>query len=106
MIKVVLIAILLVLSPLAKAEILFQDEDVWDAFVGQDFDANLVKAEEGDARAQYLIGRAYLFGLEEQGVNVDQEKGLCWMKAAADQGDRKSTRLNSSHVRISYAVFC
>jgi|SRR5690554_1706933 len=86
MIKVVLIAILLVLSPLAKAEILFQDEDVWDAFVGQDFDANLVKAEEGDARAQYLIGRAYLFGLEEQGVNVDQEKGLCWMKAAADQG--------------------
>src|SRR3989442_7591241 len=26
--------------------------------------------------------------------------------AAADRGDRKSTRLNSSHVRISYAVFC
>src|SRR5690554_7178948 len=24
----------------------------------------------------------------------------------ADFGDRKSTRLNSSHVRISYAVFC
>src|SRR3989442_2413513 len=24
----------------------------------------------------------------------------------ADPGDRKSTRLNSSHVRISYAVFC
>src|SRR5438874_12304515 len=23
-----------------------------------------------------------------------------------DQGDRKSTRLNSSHVEISYAVFC
>src|SRR5690554_7106193 len=23
-----------------------------------------------------------------------------------DQADRKSTRLNSSHVRISYAVFC
>src|SRR3989442_3841628 len=23
-----------------------------------------------------------------------------------EQGDRKSTRLNSSHVRISYAVFC
>src|SRR5699024_12711750 len=27
-------------------------------------------------------------------------------KAAADEGDRKSTRLNSSHVSISYAVFC
>src|SRR3989442_7597246 len=25
---------------------------------------------------------------------------------AAPGGDRKSTRLNSSHVRISYAVFC
>src|SRR6266699_4530084 len=24
----------------------------------------------------------------------------------ANQADRKSTRLNSSHVRISYAVFC
>src|SRR5699024_8516316 len=26
--------------------------------------------------------------------------------AAGDNGDRKSTRLNSSHVSISYAVFC
>src|SRR5690606_41297210 len=26
--------------------------------------------------------------------------------AAAAGGDRKSTRLNSSHVKISYAVFC
>src|SRR5436309_8103501 len=26
--------------------------------------------------------------------------------AARDRGDRKSTRLNSSHVKISYAVFC
>src|SRR5207302_6657155 len=25
---------------------------------------------------------------------------------AAGEGDRKSTRLNSSHVKISYAVFC
>src|SRR5690606_40914580 len=25
---------------------------------------------------------------------------------AGDRGDRKSTRLNSSHVKISYAVFC
>src|SRR5690606_41978133 len=26
--------------------------------------------------------------------------------AEQQQGDRKSTRLNSSHVKISYAVFC
>src|SRR5690554_7731215 len=28
------------------------------------------------------------------------------LPALAATGDRKSTRLNSSHVRISYAVFC
>src|SRR5207249_5726155 len=27
-------------------------------------------------------------------------------RVGADPGDRKSTRLNSSHVSISYAVFC
>src|SRR5215475_13839421 len=27
-------------------------------------------------------------------------------RASLDAGDRKSTRLNSSHVKISYAVFC
>src|SRR5437870_8005161 len=30
--------------------------------------------------------------------------GALWL--AAQQSDRKSTRLNSSHVAISYAVFC
>src|SRR5438045_6420068 len=29
-----------------------------------------------------------------------------WLDPAARQGDRKSTRLNSSHLGISYAVFC
>src|SRR5436309_8124356 len=28
------------------------------------------------------------------------------LKAGGGQPDRKSTRLNSSHVKISYAVFC
>src|SRR5437870_10940837 len=28
------------------------------------------------------------------------------MAVAVEDGDRKSTRLNSSHVAISYAVFC
>src|SRR5204862_8032841 len=38
--------------------------------------------------------------------------GFDWQKVWADRlsynanGDRKSTRLNSSHVEISYAVFC
>src|SRR5204863_3842657 len=29
-----------------------------------------------------------------------------WARTAHQRGDRKSTRLNSSHVEISYAVFC
>src|SRR5690349_23155644 len=41
----------------------------------------------------------------ERGPGHDrrQEAVAC---GAADQADRKSTRLNSSHVEISYAVFC
>src|SRR5690554_7275233 len=31
---------------------------------------------------------------------------LSWVVACLSAGDRKSTRLNFSHVRISYAVFC
>src|SRR6266704_4233763 len=30
----------------------------------------------------------------------------CWCSPACWRRDRKSTRLNSSHVSISYAVFC
>src|SRR5690606_39332892 len=32
--------------------------------------------------------------------------GHCRYPTAGSEGDRKSTRLNSSHVKISYAVFC
>src|SRR5690625_6291967 len=35
---------------------------------------------------------------------VDAEKA--WEELQAKNEDRKSTRLNSSHVAISYAVFC
>src|SRR5205085_5679859 len=33
-------------------------------------------------------------------------RGMAGADAAAHRGDRKSTRLNSSHSQISYAVFC
>src|SRR5215813_9527677 len=39
------------------------------------------------------------------GDNLDPEKVLACMMQR-EKADRKSTRLNSSHVRISYAVFC
>src|SRR5439155_16782487 len=40
-------------------------------------------------------------------VRFTQNKGLAVaFQAGIDAADRKSTRLNSSHVAISYAVFC
>src|SRR5690554_7744824 len=36
----------------------------------------------------------------------DGEPHLCVAERVCAPEDRKSTRLNSSHVRISYAVFC
>src|SRR5690625_5588001 len=52
--------------------------------------------------------------LEGQGWALSTEwadkmpRSSTWAHWAADEnyGDRKSTRLNSSHVAISYAVFC
>src|SRR5699024_12032600 len=40
--------------------------------------------------------------------SVEKEKGIIVqeLKMYQDNPDRKSTRLNSSHVSISYAVFC
>src|SRR5688572_31721513 len=32
--------------------------------------------------------------------------GIVWLTGPTDNADRKSTRLNSSHSQISYAVFC
>ncbi|WP_444985480.1 tetratricopeptide repeat protein [Halomonas mongoliensis] len=87
MIRLTLIAILLVLSPLAQAGLIFDEsEKLEEIFQSQNFDVNLVKAEGGDVRAQYLVGAAYLYGLEEQEVEVDHEKGLYWLKVAARQG--------------------
>src|SRR3989454_3736690 len=50
--------------------------------------------------------------MKKRGLNVVQPANIeAWHRAAEDanavvRGDRKSTRLNSSHLVISYAVFC
>src|SRR3712207_7947700 len=54
------------------------------------------------------LGRALLSAL----VDESEAAGIWTLQAgvfpenAASVGDRKSTRLNSSHANISYAVFC
>src|SRR3989442_7803762 len=52
-----------------------------------------------------------LVEVERRGVRLgaDLQKGKMQLELLPFRGkrtDRKSTRLNSSHVRISYAVFC
>src|SRR2546430_10644219 len=39
-------------------------------------------------------------------VGAVDDDFLAGLQSFADRGDRKSTRLNSSHSQISYAVFC
>src|SRR5699024_12671661 len=39
-------------------------------------------------------------------LTTSPAKGSPWLRESCLQLDRKSTRLNSSHVSISYAVFC
>src|SRR5579885_965869 len=68
---------------------------------------------EGLARAGVSVFAADIKG-DLSGISEPGEKKDFILKRAADVGidyepdqkDRKSTRLNSSHVSISYAVFC
>src|SRR5690554_7731617 len=50
--------------------------------------------------------RARLVGHPDSDRQVQRPTGGTHGRAPAPGADRKSTRLNSSHVRISYAVFC
>src|SRR3712207_8842915 len=58
-----------------------------------------------DAHTHLLDGRLYAGLLRLAGV-VEQEDGPLEHAGSAVGLDRKSTRLNSSHANISYAVFC
>src|SRR3712207_7714646 len=63
--------------------------------------------------------RQFIFGLRPQSVETTDLPGLLValtqqfrqnslidLELDVPEGDRKSTRLNSSHANISYAVFC
>ena len=56
-------------------------------------------AASGDANACYELGIAYSSG--SGGIDVDLVQAHKWFNLAAVSGDRKSTRLNSSHPSIS-----
>src|SRR5207249_7103955 len=55
-------------------------------------------------RSQYENRQELPYGLFDVIDSFDE--GESWPQACLQPQDRKSTRLNSSHVSISYAVFC
>src|SRR5471030_2979387 len=59
-----------------------------------------------NAIGEYLIGHGYFYFVATHGRRPDllAEYPRILMERAVE--DRKSTRLNSSHLGISYAVFC
>src|SRR5690554_7129609 len=71
-------------------------QDIVEKVLNYDLDIGLI---EGDINHHDL--KVYPWMTDELAIFCRPEHPL-----AAKQQDRKSTRLNSSHVRISYAVFC
>src|SRR3989442_6429372 len=59
-----------------------------------------------DAAIERQAGEGAAFQLARAVVAAKVRSAPVSIDTGADLTDRKSTRLNSSHVRISYAVFC
>src|SRR3712207_8138494 len=78
---------------------LFRSEPIAMAYAGHQF---------GHFVPQLGDGRAILLGevVDRHGVRRDIQLKGAGRTPFSRSGDRKSTRLNSSHANISYAVFC
>src|SRR3712207_7772149 len=89
-----------------KAILILQEGDVG---VAEDDDAGVREATPQAPAASLLApgvvdhGHPDATKLEPQALREIQVRGI---QVAAHNLDRKSTRLNSSHANISYAVFC
>src|SRR5256885_7554389 len=59
-------------------------------------------ADQDDGRVQRGPSRRQLCRSD----NSNRGAGVAFSRGRVTNGDRKSTRLNSSHLVISYAVFC
>src|SRR2546422_6315904 len=63
----------------------------------------LFRSEFGQTFAMQLVGQKVMYDLRKQIFGHLQRLKICFRRSYID---RKSTRLNSSHGYISYAVFC
>src|SRR2546422_2174542 len=67
----------------------------------------LFRSPGGDFREDFAGGRIdHIHGIRQLGGDVEQSVRAKFSAMRAQRLDRKSTRLNSSHGYISYAVFC
>src|SRR3712207_6929576 len=69
------------------------------------FRSRNIRVKRGDAGRGHLVGTG-----QRSRIGTDVLEGACLGHLSEGgevvAGDRKSTRLNSSHANISYAVFC
>src|SRR5690554_2104947 len=71
-----------------------------------DLFCNLVEAGEQSGALETMLERIATYKEKTEALKAKIKKALTYPAAVILDLDRKSTRLNSSHVRISYAVFC
>src|SRR3712207_7051805 len=77
-------------------------------FRSRDEHAADVRPRDGD---RVRVGRVddrldVVAGVQQRRERLELPAGALELRAQPPLGDRKSTRLNSSHANISYAVFC
>src|SRR5947209_16140621 len=93
---------------LDQAFLVFRAVDLPDLLEADAEFRRLAVGIEGKFRDQ-LLGQAAARAFGEQGVFAEQfhaARVRRLVRAILGDADRKSTRLNSSHANISYAVFC
>src|SRR5690554_7292867 len=75
----------------------------------------IINAQNKDVFPGFHDAHGHIMSLAKQKLNADLRGSRSYYEmisklekhqSKTKQSDRKSTRLNSSHVRISYAVFC
>src|SRR5690625_5630482 len=88
---------LLLIGFIASAGLLVGCQD------GSNQEEQVIELNTLEQKVNYIFGLNLAENFVEGGVQIEPE---AFALALKDVRDRKSTRLNSSHVAISYAVFC
>src|SRR5437773_5114914 len=84
-----------------RVEVTLDRSELWAVQTPQAFRADLLREAHEKARRDGVVGTDDAMLVERLGHPVRVVRGL-----VENDKDRKSTRLNSSHITISYAVFC